>query len=236
MIHHYSIYEKYLITLITGLTKISCIPALKLLYMRGYMYHVFISLLTLISSFMYHSTEFIDVQIYMSPERWHYLDNIGSLAYINSLIIHFMNYDHYFNELTMNYVSIFIVLIVQTQAPLDRTNIFLPLSIFAAFLVYDCIIYGIKNINYKPIKKGILLVLFGLIFFGKSLDFDHDYLRLWKSFWNVIIGISTFYIWQGKENDEHQIGYFEILDLYNHHPIEYFGKEQQMENINKKYF
>ena len=89
----------------------------------------------------------------MPTYKWHYLENIGSLSCMNSLMIHFMKYDHYFEELNMNFFSVFIILLVQTKEHFDITYTLIPLSIFFIKMLYDITLFGIKKINYLPIKK-----------------------------------------------------------------------------------
>jgi len=126
------------------------------------------------------------------------------------------------------------ILIIQTSAPFDFKNTLIPIMIFLLFLLYDITIHGVKNANPKPLKKGVLLMLVGFVCFIKGLDRDNDYLRLFHSLWHLIIGFSTYFVWQGRDREEDQIGYFEILKIPLNTPMNYFGKEKQLNILSKK--
>ena len=230
----YSNYETILISLISGMTNLSGIPIIKLFYMKGYMFHFYLSLLTFLSSFMYHSTEYIDFEIFMSTDKWHYLDNISSITLMNCLFIHYMNYDNYVDSLNINYFSLVFILIFQTKAPFELINTFIPLSFFFLLMLYYITLYGIKNINYTPIKNGLVLMTLGLICFFKGLDRKTDYLRFVHSIWHVFAGWGGFYLWQGRDNTDDQLGYLSILKLPLNSEINYLGKDSQILYLNSK--
>jgi hypothetical protein len=100
-------------------------------------------------------------------------------------------------------------------------------------MAYDITFYGVRNLNMKPIRKGLIIMVFGFFCFFKGLDDANDYLRMYHAIWHLLIGFSCYYVWQGRENDEHILGYFEILKLPLDTEIEYFGNEVQIIQLKK---
>jgi predicted membrane channel-forming protein YqfA (hemolysin III family) len=215
MPYKYTILEKYLISLITGVSNLALLPTLKLLYLRGLYYHFFLGLFTILSSFMYHSTEYTDLIILMEQKKWHYLDNIGSICSLISIIIQFKNDNNYYEELNSNIICFLFVMIVQTKDPWDIINTVVPLILAIFYLLFDLFRKGSNmRINESNLKKGLFIFSLGLICFYFGLDNENDYLRLIHGFWHFFIGLATFYLWQVKIREkESSFGLKEIILL-----------------------
>jgi hypothetical protein len=210
MVFEYSYNEKYLMSVITGISNFACLPGILLMSAYNRPYELFMGIFTMITSFMYHVTESIDVDIYITPGKWHELDNIGSICCINSLLISLMNgYKNKDIQLRLNLFSLIIVLTMQANNPWDLFNTVFPIVIFITILIVDFIRNGLPKYNSNPLKKGIGIFLLALSMFIKGLDEHSDYLRLAHSLWHVSVGYSTFYLWQVHETKV--IGIFEVF-------------------------
>jgi predicted membrane channel-forming protein YqfA (hemolysin III family) len=198
--YEYSLHEKLVMAFITGVSNFACIPGLVLMILIERPFEFYIGLLTMISSFMYHLTESLDVNFYMEPGKWHELDNIGSICCINSLLLSMNNsYRNHPRQLKFNLFSLCLVMIMQGNNPWDLLNTFFPILIFALILIYDYIKYGVPWYNYEIMAKGVGLFIIAISMFIKGLDEHNDYLRVAHSIWHILIGIATFYLWQIQE-------------------------------------
>ena len=47
----------------------------------------------------------------------------------------------------------------------------------------------------KVVKRGLIVLGVGLIFFYLGLDEFNDYLRIWHGIWHLHVSYSALYIW-----------------------------------------
>ena len=77
----YNNVEKFLMVIITVITNFCYIPSIYIFYLRKMYYHVFIGILTMVSSFMYHLLDSLGIWLFfMNVGEWHRLDNVGSIS------------------------------------------------------------------------------------------------------------------------------------------------------------
>lgn len=200
MAYEYSNNEKYLMSVITGISNFACLPGILLMFIYDRPYELFMGIFTMVTSFMYHVTESLDVNVYITPGKWHELDNIGSICCINSLLISLINgYNNKDKQLKLNLFSLILVLTMQANNPWDLFNTVFPILVFITILCVDFIRNGIPIYNSNALKKGMGVFLLALSMFIKGLDENSDYLRIAHSLWHVSVGYSTFYLWQVQE-------------------------------------
>jgi hypothetical protein len=197
MAYDYTYSEKLIMSFITGISNFACLPGLMLMLKKDRPFEFFIGFFTMFTSFMYHVTESLDIEVYMTPGKWHALDNVGSICCINSLLISLMNshLDHK-SQLKYNLGSLVLVMIMQGANPWDLFNTIFPIIIFGILLCYDYFKNGFPEYNFKIMWKGLGILMVALSMFIKGLDEHSDYMRIAHSFWHLTIGMSTFYLWQ----------------------------------------
>lgn len=52
--------------------------------------------------------------------------------------------------------------------------------------------------NKVMLKNGLSALFLALFFFYKALDEYQDYLRFFHGCWHMMVGITSFYLWQAK--------------------------------------
>jgi hypothetical protein len=205
MAYEYSFVERLIMALITGISNFGSIPVIYYLHKKGRYYETYIGTFTLITSFMYHVCESLDVEIYMEHGQWHELDNIGSIGCMISLLVSLTNVglpfeQAYKNQIKLNFISILITLVMQIKHPWDLFNTIVPIVIFAFIMLYDQYTNGFPVFNREALKKGLTFLVIAFSMFVKGLDDENDYLRIYHSLWHVLIAISSYYIWQFQDN------------------------------------
>lgn len=203
--------ETYVQVLSTGLTNFSCLPGLYIIYRRGLILQFYIGLLTLTTSFMYHVTETLRVNVWIDPGKWHKLDNIGSIMSLISVCVYLMDNVDKKKDIWKSsyeskqdrhllYIGMGLTLVFQTDAPWKIHNTVIPILLYFVLLVVKTVICR-PRLNMAYFKPGMTLLLLGCICFYKGLDDKTDYLRLWHGCWHLLAGSSTFFILQCIDKD-----------------------------------
>lgn len=193
----YSFFEKILMTIITGSSNFGTVPGLILIKRQKRTFVYYLSLFALINSLMYHICESLDIVIYLPQLKWHELDNIGAICCLNSLIIAKTSFCFDMkHQRKMNYLSLFLALLFQKRGPWELINTILPIVIISLITIYQLIKYGVPQYYPEPLKQGFILLIPAFAMFFKGLDDGNDYLRIYHSLWHVLIGLSSYYLWQ----------------------------------------
>ena len=199
MVFEYTSQERIIMAFITGISNFGSVPAMYYVYKKQRYYEAYIGLFTFITSFLYHVCESLESSFYLEQDRWHILDNIGSICCLNSLIINLMkDGKSHHEQLKLNLSSLFLVITMQTKDPWDLYNTVFPLIVFTVVLFYDFYKRGVPKYNKEAIKKGCSIAI---SMFIKGLNDGDDYLRIAHSLWHITIGWSTFYLWQLQEEE-----------------------------------
>jgi hypothetical protein len=199
MAYDYTLPEQIIMAIITGFSNFSFIPVILFFVICQRHFELYVSLFTMTTSFMYHFTESLDIEIYMEPGKWHILDNIGSICCFNSLIINFMNIKNEEKRFKLNVVSMLLVIVLQTENPWNLLNTIAPIIFFVLVLFYDYYLHGLPEFKYKELGRAISVLIVAIAMFVKGLDEHSDYLRISHSFWHIFMGIAAFYLWQIRE-------------------------------------
>jgi len=200
MAYDYTFSEQIIMSIITGLSNFTFIPTILLNFIWERHFESYISLFTMVTSFMYHFTESLNIEIYMEPGKWHILDNIGSICCFNALIITYMNIKTEDKRLKLNLASLILVIVLQTENPWNLLNTIVPILLFGILLIYDYYIHGVPEFNYKELVRAFSVFIVAIAMFVKGLDEHSDYLRIAHSLWHMFMGICSFYLWQIREN------------------------------------
>ena len=197
MVFEYTYKERIIMAIITGSSNIFTIPGLFLMKYQNRTFAYYLSIFAIIDSILYHVCESLDIIIFLPQLKWHELDNIGAICCLNALIISLSKFNNNLDvQKKLNYLSLFLALIYQKRGPWNIINTIMPIVIFSIVLIIQLIYYGIPKYYYEPFQKGFFFLIFAIAMFIRGLDDANDYLRIYHSFWHVLIGISTFYLWQ----------------------------------------
>jgi len=197
MVYVYSYSERILMAITTALSNISTVPGLFLMKYHGRIFSYYFSIFGIIVSFMYHLCESLDIIIFIPQLKWHELDNIGALYCLNGLMLSFTKMGLDIDKIEkMNYLSTFLILIIQKRGPWDLTNTILPIVICAIYVIYHLIRYGMPKYYKDQLIKGGILFGIGVIMFIRGLDDLNDYIRIYHTLWHLFIGTAFFYLWQ----------------------------------------
>ncbi len=183
--------------IITVLSNITIIPSIILMHYQHRYFTFYLSISSFITSCMYHLGESLDIKIFLPQLKWHELDNIYAIYSLNCM---FLGFNRFVNDLKfmtkLNYFNFFMILIYQQKGPWIVSNTVKPFIIAIIVTLYLNIRYGREKINKAPLIPGGILCFFSLIIFVRGLDDLNDYLRIYHSLWHVLIGASSFYLWQ----------------------------------------
>lgn len=197
MVFEYTQTERVVMAIITGMSNISSIPVTLLTYKQKNHFVFMMAVFSMLTSVFYHICESLDIVIVLKQLKWHELDNIGAICSLNSLILVLTQYHRDIEKQNyLNYFSIFIALTIQQRGPWELINTLLPIFLFLGIAVFDWVKNGIPKFNYEVMGYGGFFLMGAIAMFAKGLDDGNDYLRIYHSLWHVLIGVSTFYLWQ----------------------------------------
>lgn len=197
MVFEYTQKERVIMAIITGMSNISSIPVTLLTYKQKNHFVFMMAVFSMVTSVFYHICESLDIVIVLKQLKWHELDNIGAICSLNSLILVLTQYHRDIEKQNyLNYFSIFIALTIQQRGPWELINTLLPIFLFLGIAVFDWVKNGIPKFNYEVMGYGGFFLVGAIAMFAKGLDDGNDYLRIYHSLWHVLIGVSTFYLWQ----------------------------------------
>lgn len=197
MVFEYTQKERVVMAIITGMSNISSIPVTLLTYKQKNHFVFMMAVFSMLTSVFYHICESLDIVIVLKQLKWHELDNIGAICSLNSLILVLTQYHRDIEKQNyLNYFSIFIALTIQQRGPWELINTLLPIFLFLGIAVFDWVKNGIPKFNYEVMGYGGFFLMGAIAMFAKGLDDGNDYLRIYHSLWHVLIGVSTFYLWQ----------------------------------------
>ena len=197
MVFEYTQKERVIMAIITGMSNISSIPVTLLTYKQKNHFVFMMAVFSMLTSVFYHICESLDIVIVLKQLKWHELDNIGAICSLNSLILVLTQYHRDIEKQNyLNYFSIFIALTIQQRGPWELINTLLPIFLFLGIAVFDWVKNGIPKFNYEVMGYGGFFLMGAIAMFAKGLDDGNDYLRIYHSLWHVLIGVSTFYLWQ----------------------------------------
>lgn len=207
--------EQALMFFLTGLTNFCGIPALYMIYKKKLYFQLHIGLFTMITSFMYHSMESLDVQkFYLTVGGWHKLDNIGSIMCFIILMVYYMDnlqlneHGEYtsppssHSDMHLNMVGLFIVLLMQTNHPWHLENTVVPILIFVGLCVVKNLLVRKARFNSYYLKIGGFMQIIAIVFFVRGLDETTDYLRMHHAMWHCFSCLASFYLWQAIDKDK----------------------------------
>ena len=196
----YSPTEQFFMLIVTGITNFSCIPSLIHIYRRKWHFEALIAILTMVTSFLYHSMDSVDItDLFLSDLQWHRLDNIGSIECFCMLMVYLMDNQNPELDIQLNMGGLFLALICQEKAPWEIVYTAFPILIFlTCLLVTICARPRKPKYNKKMLLTGIFCFFCAFIGFFKGLDEYKDYLRMWHGGWHMMIGFGSFFIWQAK--------------------------------------
>ena len=197
MVFEYTQKERVIMAIITGMSNISSIPVTLLTYKQKNHFVFMMAVFSMLTSVFYHICESLDIVIVLKQLKWHELDNIGAICSLNSLILVLTQYHRDIEKQNyLNYFSIFIALTIQQRGPWELINTLLPIFLFLGIAVLDWVKNGVPKFNYEVMGYGGFFLVGAIAMFAKGLDDGNDYLRIYHSLWHVLIGVSTFYLWQ----------------------------------------
>jgi predicted membrane channel-forming protein YqfA (hemolysin III family) len=213
MVYEYSYPERILMAITTALSNISTLPGLCLMKYQGRMFSYYFSIFGIVVSFMYHLCESLDIIIIIPQLKWHELDNIAALYCLNNLMLSFTKMGLNIDEIEKkNYISTFIILLVQKRGPWDLTNTIIPIVLCALYVIYHLMRYGFP-VYYRPqmVKGGIFFAI-GVVMFIRGLDDLNDYIRIYHTLWHIFIGTAFYYLWQAQYKN--YVTYTEIYKYF----------------------
>lgn len=199
--YNYSLFEQFLMVIITGISNFAFTPALILLIKKKYYFTVFLGFFTEITSFMYHFMESIALKSFLNMDEgeWHKLDNVGSISCFMSLAVYMMDNRNTETDTILNYLALIINLILQESDPWNLSYTVMPIFIYFLMIWVLSWKRGRKIVyNRKMNRFGLIALMTGIFCFYLGLDEFKDYLRFFHGCWHFFVGVSSFFIWQVK--------------------------------------
>ena len=98
----------------TAISNFWGIPGLiGMIYVKKDYYNAFLSYFTILTSFMYHLLDAIQIESFLFDEgHWHRLDNIGAITSFISLVVYLMDNPNPAMDEKLNFLGLFLTLIL----------------------------------------------------------------------------------------------------------------------------
>eukprot|EP00462_Mataza_sp_D1_P008791 CAMPEP_0175163842 /NCGR_PEP_ID=MMETSP0087-20121206/26019_1 /TAXON_ID=136419 /ORGANISM="Unknown Unknown, Strain D1" /LENGTH=187 /DNA_ID=CAMNT_0016452681 /DNA_START=1 /DNA_END=564 /DNA_ORIENTATION=- len=173
-------------------------PSCILLFRKGMIFESMLGYFTMFTSFMYHFTETVETRYYMNPGQWHRLDNIGAITCFATVFIYLMANQSKQVDDTLKFVSLWVITIMQEKAPWDILYTVLPILVFVSWPVCK---WAVIKKEWPPyhwgnFRKGVGFLVLAFVCFLKGLDEKKDYLRIFHGCWHMLVGATSFYLFQ----------------------------------------
>ncbi len=196
----YTQNERIIKVLLSFLSNMAFVPIVKIMYIHRRYFHFTIGIYLVICTFFYHLSDDLEISILFNVDKWHRLDQIGSLTSLCLLLIYFMNVKEEKTMMMLQYSSILSVIFFQIQEPYQLVNIFGPLVLWFIVFLISLYYFGLAKINPTiPVFRTLLFLTIGCVSFLLGINDKEDYLRIYHSIWHVFISLQGVYSWQIKE-------------------------------------
>ncbi|KAE9344885.1 hypothetical protein PF008_g9019 [Phytophthora fragariae] len=189
-----SSFEMAMMLAVTGITNFCMFPAIYSLYRRQFVFEAFIGMFTMATSLMYHVCDSIDGPLWLTEGQWHRLDNVGSIMSFVMWGIHLMDLRHPVLERYVQYFFLGTVLVFQEKNPWDAWNSVIPVGgSFLLLLVSFAVRRRVPRYDYRPFRRGLLLLVCGVGCFVRGLNDDTDPFRFFHGCWHGFVGAAAYY-------------------------------------------
>lgn len=137
-------FDKGVYVLVTAVTNCACIPAMVILWRRRFLFEFFVSVFTILTSFMYHFCDSIKGSAWLEEHKWHRLDNVFSIQAFATLFIYLSVLPSLRLHLMVNFFTLGFVMLMQEKSPWDVfytiVPIFLTILLFLSTVVARCVL------------------------------------------------------------------------------------------------
>lgn len=184
--------------LTTVISHVAMLPPAVLLLRRRWTYEGCMTAASTFTSFMYHTSQSIQTEMFLTELKWHRLDNVAAIASFAM----FFTYLACIRDPTLNsvikHIGLWVALLAQEKDPWNETYTFVPILTFAMLPVFTHLFVHRRapqyDWNHFGIGFGSLLV--AVAFFVKGLDEDNDPFRMFHGMWHVVGGFAAYHLWQ----------------------------------------
>ncbi|AYU77758.1 Protein of unknown function (DUF3522) [Leishmania donovani] len=146
-------------------------------------------------SFMYHTCECFETSLFMSEGRWHRLDNIGAIVSVGCSCIQLACFENRILLEYLQYIILFIVIILQEAAPWDVRYTIVPVAVCIAVPIVSHLLNPRRRHGFvlPRVLNGLVALVLGGIFFAMGLDESNDPVRIYHGFFHICITITIFF-------------------------------------------
>ena len=174
---------------IVVVTNAAAIPIVRVLLRRtDVQFEGLVAMMSALTSFMYHTCEVSNQEIYLTELEWHRLDNVFVIAGICIFILHMTGNSH---SRVLVYLALVVSILFQERYPWDLRFTIAPIVLFSLVACINRLLHWhqVKVVYNWPycLKTGGLLAV-GSYFFIKGLDEYDDYLRFNHGMWHLFSG------------------------------------------------
>lgn len=170
---------------------------ISVLYRRRLPFECMAGCFSVLVSFMYHTCECFDTIVYLSPLRWHRLDNIGAITSLTVTCVHMACIE---NQLIVDYAKFamfFVVVVLQEGRPWDVEFTLLPVCVGVAvpFVSHAMWKRRRKGLLWQRVFVGCALLGMAVVCFQLGLDEKNDPFRMFHGFFHVFVALGIFTFW-----------------------------------------
>lgn len=196
-VYGYNTFEQILMVLLTGITNFGGIPSIIIMFKMKRYFQAHIGFFTIFTSFMYHSLDSVDGELYLNAGSWHRLDNIGAITGFMMLFCNLVDHQNHELNINLNMIALFIAILAQEKDPWNLNYTLVPITLsIIVFLISTRHKKRRPAYNKEMLGKGIFWILVAAVNFALGLDEFKDYLRFYHGLWHLCVGMSSFYFWQ----------------------------------------
>ena len=199
--YNYTESEVFCMFLINAVSGLAGVPLLLLMARQRYSYALGIGVLSILSSFMYHSIESWSPNghFILQQAEWHRLDNIGAISCLCAILIQLINTNSEKLDQVLNLFAFTLTMFCQEFSVWDVNYSVLPIitTVCLTLLIKFLFIDRKEAPNYNPLmlKRGGIFMLAAFVSFYVALDEFKDYLRICHGLWHSFAGIGVFHLW-----------------------------------------
>ena len=190
--------DDWIVCLTVVLSHVTMGPTLVYLIKKGWHFECFITVFSIMTSFLYHSCQAFHTTFILNEGHWHRLDNIGAITAFAIFYIHLATIENGSLDAALKYFAFFVAIICQEKAPWEIEYTVGPIILFGCVpIVNHCFIRRKwPTWDRKEFLVGHTLMAIAIPFFIWGLDDQNDPFKIYHGCWHLFAGLASLRLWR----------------------------------------
>ncbi|CBZ25353.1 conserved hypothetical protein [Leishmania mexicana MHOM/GT/2001/U1103] len=187
--------SKYALFFTCVLSHLPMVAVVAFLVRRNLRFEGVVGAYSVTVSFMYHMCECFETSLFMSEGRWHRLDNIGAIVSVGCSCLQLTCFENRIVLEYLQYIVVFIIIILQEAAPWDVRYTIGPVAICIAVPIVSHLLNPRRRQGFvlPRVLNGLVALALGGIFFVMGLDELNDPVRIYHGLFHVCMTMTIFF-------------------------------------------